>query len=161
MSVRSLCDNVTAYGMQNRGSGITAVPHLRLFSTVWPTKLLYIIHADCCFLAGKMVGAWRWSPIPVHFPNTIHNTETETNLPLMFSFILSSDFEFWFQEPSRYSDWLRAGRPGAAGVRVPVGSKTFSLLHIVQTGSGVHPTSYTMGTGGKATGGWSWPLTSN
>jgi hypothetical protein len=24
----------------------------------------------------------------------------------------------------------------------------FSLLHVVQTGSGVHPTSYTMGTGG-------------
>jgi hypothetical protein len=28
----------------------------------------------------------------------------------------------------------------------------FSLLHFVQTGSGVHPTSYTMGTGGKAAG---------
>jgi hypothetical protein len=26
--------------------------------------------------------------------------------------------------------------------------KKFSLLHIVQTGSGVHPTSYKMGTGG-------------
>jgi hypothetical protein len=24
----------------------------------------------------------------------------------------------------------------------------FSLLHVVQTGSGVHPTSYPMGTGG-------------
>jgi hypothetical protein len=24
----------------------------------------------------------------------------------------------------------------------------FSLLHIVQTGSGIHPTSYPMGTGG-------------
>jgi hypothetical protein len=28
----------------------------------------------------------------------------------------------------------------------------FTLLHIVQTGSGVHPTSYKMGTGGKAAG---------
>jgi hypothetical protein len=28
----------------------------------------------------------------------------------------------------------------------------FSLLHVVQTGSGVHPTSYPMGTGGKAAG---------
>jgi hypothetical protein len=27
-----------------------------------------------------------------------------------------------------------------------------SLLHIVQTGSGVRPTSYKMGTGGKAVG---------
>jgi hypothetical protein len=35
------------------------------------------------------------------------------------------------------------------GVRVPVGSKNFSLLHMVQTGSGVHRTSYKMGTGGS------------
>jgi hypothetical protein len=32
--------------------------------------------------------------------------------------------------------------------RVPVGSKIFTL-HIVQTGSGVHPTSYKIGTGGS------------
>jgi hypothetical protein len=37
----------------------------------------------------------------------------------------------------------------------------FSLLHDVQTGSGVHPTSYRMGTGGKAAGAWGWPLTSS
>jgi hypothetical protein len=42
------------------------------------------------------------------------------------------------------------------GVRVLVGQK-FSLLHLVQTGSWVHPTSYPMGTegvllGGKAAG---------
>jgi hypothetical protein len=36
------------------------------------------------------------------------------------------------------------------GVRVPVGSGVF-LLH-VQTGSGVHPTSYPMGAGGCFTG---------
>jgi hypothetical protein len=41
----------------------------------------------------------------------------------------------------------------------------FSILHSVQTGSGVHPTSYPMGTGGffpggKAVGAWNWPLTS-
>jgi hypothetical protein len=29
----------------------------------------------------------------------------------------------------------------------------FSLLHVVQTGSGVHPTSYPMGTGGSSPGG--------
>jgi hypothetical protein len=33
------------------------------------------------------------------------------------------------------------------GFRVPVGSR-MSLLHVVQTGSGVHQTSYPMGTGG-------------
>jgi hypothetical protein len=41
-----------------------------------------------------------------------------------------------------------------------------SISPIVQTGSGVHPTSYTMGTGGsfpggKAAGAWSWPRTSS
>jgi hypothetical protein len=30
--------------------------------------------------------------------------------------------------------------------------KNFSLLHIVQTGSGVHPTTYKMGTGGAFPG---------
>jgi hypothetical protein len=48
-------------------------------------------------------------------------------------------------------------------VRVPVGSRIF---HVVQTGSGIHPTTYPMGTvgsfpGGKAAGVWSLPLTSN
>jgi hypothetical protein len=51
------------------------------------------------------------------------------------------------------------------GVWVPVGSE-FSLLHIIQTGSGAHPASYPMGTGGSFLGGkvagvWSWPLTSS
>jgi hypothetical protein len=50
------------------------------------------------------------------------------------------------------------------GVRVPVGSR-ISVLHVVQTGSGVHQTSYPMGIvgsfpGGKAAGAWNWPLTS-
>jgi hypothetical protein len=38
------------------------------------------------------------------------------------------------------------------GVRVPA-SQEFSLLHVVQTGSGVHPTSYSMGKGGLSPGG--------
>jgi hypothetical protein len=37
------------------------------------------------------------------------------------------------------------------GVRVPVGTK-FSLLRIVLTGSGAHPASYPIATGGKAAG---------
>jgi hypothetical protein len=32
-------------------------------------------------------------------------------------------------------------------------SHEFSLLHVVQTGSGIHPTSYPMGTGGSIHGG--------
>jgi len=42
----------------------------------------------------------------------------------------------------------------------------FSLLNRVQTNSGAHSASYPMGAGGsfpesKATGAWSWPITSS
>jgi hypothetical protein len=42
--------------------------------------------------------------------------------------------------------------PGGGGSSSPVRVKKVSLLHIVQTGSGVHPTSYKMGTGGSFQG---------
>jgi hypothetical protein len=50
-------------------------------------------------------------------------------------------------------------------VRFPARAGNFSLHHRVQNGSGAHPASYPMGTGGsflgdKAAGAWSWPLTS-
>jgi hypothetical protein len=38
-----------------------------------------------------------------------------------------------------------------AGVRTPY-RQNFSLLHVVQTGSGDHPASYPMGTGGSFLG---------
>jgi hypothetical protein len=38
----------------------------------------------------------------------------------------------------------------AIGVRSPAGAKDFSSSLCVQTGSGAHPASCTMGTGGKA-----------
>jgi hypothetical protein len=41
----------------------------------------------------------------------------------------------------------------AIGVRFPVGAKDFSSSLCVQTGSGAHPTSCTMGTGGPFPGG--------
>jgi hypothetical protein len=45
-------------------------------------------------------------------------------------------------------------------VRVPVGAGNFSLHHRVQNGSGAHPASYPMATGGSFPGPWSWPRTS-
>jgi hypothetical protein len=56
-------------------------------------------------------------------------------------------------------------RAGRLVVRVPVGTRNFSLNHCVQTGSGAHPASYPIGTrgsipGGKEAGAWSLPLTS-
>jgi hypothetical protein len=61
----------------------------------------------------------------------------------------------------RYNAKLRAGW---SGVRVPAGAGNFSFHHRVQNGSGVHPTSYRIGTRGsfpevKAGWAWSWPLT--
>jgi hypothetical protein len=45
----------------------------------------------------------------------------------------------------------------AIGVRSPTGAKYFSSILCVQTGSGAHPASYTMGTGDPFPGGKSWP----
>jgi hypothetical protein len=47
----------------------------------------------------------------------------------------------------------------------PIFLRRILATHCVQTGSGAHPASYPMDTrgsapGGKATGAWSWPLTS-
>jgi hypothetical protein len=41
----------------------------------------------------------------------------------------------------------------AIGVRSPAGAKDFSSILCVQTGSGAHPASCTMGTGGPFPGG--------
>jgi hypothetical protein len=45
-------------------------------------------------------------------------------------------------ELSRYSNRLQAGWPGFDSQE----DQNFSLLHCIQTGSEVHPTSYLMGT---------------
>jgi hypothetical protein len=45
----------------------------------------------------------------------------------------------------------------AIGVRSPAVAKDFSSKLFVQTGSGAHPASYTMGTGGPFPGGKARP----
>jgi hypothetical protein len=47
---------------------------------------------------------------------------------------------------------LRTGRSGSYG-RFPAGVGNFSLHHRVQNGSGAHPASYPMGSGGSFPGG--------
>jgi len=50
---------------------------------------------------------------------------------------------------SRYSDWLRAGlSDNLCSIPGGGGSVNFSLLHHIQTGTGAHPASYPMVTGG-------------
>jgi hypothetical protein len=48
------------------------------------------------------------------------------------------------------SDYGLDDRP--IGVRTPAGAKDFSFSLCVQTGSGAHPASCTMGTGGPSPG---------
>jgi hypothetical protein len=54
----------------------------------------------------------------------------------------------------------------ATGWTTEVGVRVKNFLQIVQTGSGVHPTSYPVGARGffpgcKTAEAWSWPLTSS
>jgi hypothetical protein len=58
---------------------------------------------------------------------------------------------------AQYSVWLRAGRPGDRGSISNRGQMIFFSSPCVQTGSGAHPASCTMGTGGPFSGvkrGW-------
>jgi hypothetical protein len=51
---------------------------------------------------------------------------------------------------SGIAQWYSAGlRVGLSGVRVLAGAGNLSLRHRVHTGSGAHPASYPMGTGGS------------
>jgi hypothetical protein len=56
---------------------------------------------------------------------------------------------------SRVSDYGLDDR--ATGVRSPAGAKDFSSILCVQTGSGAHPASCTMGTGDPFPGGKARP----
>jgi hypothetical protein len=47
---------------------------------------------------------------------------------------------------SRYSEGLRAERPGFDSWQVP---KVISVVHSIQAGFGIHPASYAMGTEGS------------
>jgi hypothetical protein len=49
------------------------------------------------------------------------------------------------------SDGIATG--WTAGVRFPSKARDFSLFHNLQTGSGAHPASYPMDTGGSFPGG--------
>jgi hypothetical protein len=69
-------------------------------------------------------------------------------------------YHYFVFELSRYRDALQAGGPGFDSQQ----GQNCSLLHSVQTDSGAHPASYTIGIGGsfpagKAAGAWRWPVT--
>jgi hypothetical protein len=110
-----------------------------------------------------------WEPRMIHLRHTNGHFNVLTNGLLLWNSVLHQYYltvpNVYFFEPGycrQYGDWLWAGwlrgqswSPGRA--------KNF--LHIVQPGSGAHPASCPVGTGGsfpsgKAAGAWSWPLNS-
>jgi hypothetical protein len=78
-------------------------------------------------------------------------------------FSVLHSFLSWVSSGSILSDYGLDDR--AIGVRFPAGAKDFSSSLCVQTGSGAHPASCPMGTGGpfpggkSAAGAWCWPFT--
>jgi hypothetical protein len=62
-----------------------------------------------------------------------------------------------------FSTWYGSGSSGSLttgwtiGVRSPIGAEDFSSSPCVQTGSGAHPASYPVGTGGPFPGGKARP----
>jgi hypothetical protein len=69
---------------------------------------------------------------------------------------LTRSINLWGGYLSQYSVWLRAGRPGDRG-SIPAEAKDFSSDLCLQTGSGAHPASCTVGTGGPFPGGKARP----
>jgi hypothetical protein len=121
-------------------------------------------------IGGKAAGKWNWSLVSV-----VRRGQEDVKLHLHFPCVIMT----WFLSKEQLSlaplalpphflkfCWYSAGlRAGWSAVRVPKGVGNFSLHHHVHTGSWAHPVSYPMGTrgsfpGGKATGAWSWSLTS-
>jgi hypothetical protein len=82
------------------------------------------------------------------------------SLPLVLTFFFICLSTLYILERSRNSDWLRALRPRDRS------SNPSGLKQVLQTGSGAHPISYSMGNrgsfpGNETAGGWSSPLISN
>jgi hypothetical protein len=72
-------------------------------------------------------------------------TDIDTYTIYLWAFMASYRDSFTFKKWSRYSDWLRAGRPRGWSSS-PGRVKNF----LFSTGYGAHPGSYPVGTGGKA-----------
>jgi hypothetical protein len=81
-------------------------------------------------------------------PSSAVNLET-----VCFSGTLASAYESTRrQNPNHQHKWVRPGRPGDQGSLPGRGERIFPLA-CVQTGSGAHPASCTVGTGGSYPGG--------
>jgi hypothetical protein len=125
-------------------------------------------------------------PLPTHKTTQTQNKRTETPMPWAGLDPIIPVFEraetvhvvdraatvtgiiaFRIYEYKRSQDSSVSTATGwTTGVRFPPGARAFSVLHNIQTDSGVHPASYLIGAwgfffGGKTTRTWSWPLTTS
>jgi hypothetical protein len=96
---------------------------------------------------------YLWRQLPSCTSEQVLEPET---FPISFDVTLGAGITQWYSAEL----WARWSR-----VRVLAGAGDFSLHHRVETGPGAQPASYPVGTrrafpGAKATGAWSWPLTS-
>jgi hypothetical protein len=109
-----------------------------------------------------------WLPLIKHHTTKINGSIWWRRVAIFISQLLQAQrniLQYQLQDSTVGTTSYRLDEQGV-GVWVLGGGQEFSLLHVVQTGSGVHPASYSMGTvgsfpEGKAAGAWSWPLTFN
>jgi len=142
---------LTSFLCGSRMSGAIFPPPIRLHGVVFikkstatnlPLPLLLLL----CYNILKMEAAWTTETMVSY-----HNTTRRHN---------PEDLDLKYH---RSSDWQGAGRSGFDSRGG--GARNFSLQSSVLTGSGTHPDSYIIDTGGsfpgvKAARAWSWPLTS-
>jgi hypothetical protein len=101
--------------------------------------------------SGRALTLYSWRNVPIFTPT---NTTSSYSI---YSIIESCEMVSIYE--------LR-NHIGSTGGRNSSAGRVKNFLHVVQTGSGVHPTTYPVGTegyfpGGKAAGTWSWPFTSS
>jgi hypothetical protein len=109
---------------------------------------------------SKKINVIAWIILPSL--NRMHETPVTINMPIMrakYNLAIpneycSNRYNILVYRNKFLALWYISGlRAGWWGVRVPVGTGNFSLHHRVQTGSGVRPASYPMGTRGSLPGG--------
>jgi hypothetical protein len=91
----------------------------------------------------------QWGPLWAPSVQSYHSILKKYKIQVSESF-LTKNFSYKWRHPTKET------------VSRCTYQQDFSLLHVIQTGSGAHPASYPMGTGtsfpgGKADEGWSWP----
>jgi hypothetical protein len=102
----------------------------------------------------------------VHYSQLVRQIELQWHSTTRYVFTNKFSYTVIGLREAKIAQWYRTGlRARWSGVRVPARAENFSLHHRVQNGYQAQSVSYSMGTrssfsGVKATGAWSWPLTS-